>query len=208
MHFFGLVFMCWQPTKDFFLGLTPLNLLLSGAFLFYYHPTKDKNFWLYVLLFCGVGFGVEVLGVHTGLIFGNYWYGKSLGFKCLEVPLLIGLNWGVLVVMTASLTETFFYMFPLRTSTWIEKTAKATLAAAQMTLLDVIIEPIAMHLDFWQWQNSIVPFQNYVAWFVVGFLLHLVYQQSPIRKRNPLALYLVVAQIIFFSGFSLVLLRT
>lgn len=197
--------MQFEATKGFFLALTPLNLLLSGFFLFYHHQQKNKYFWFAVAFFFVSGFAIEVLGVHTGAIFGNYWYGKSLGLKIWEVPILIGLNWAVLVVATATSTEKLFALQPTIFATQTGKFLKASVGAAQMTLLDILIEPIAMHLDFWQWQNNIVPIQNYVAWFLVAFVLHLVYQQTNIGKNNPLAVYLLAAQTLFFGGFSILL---
>jgi uncharacterized membrane protein len=205
MHFFGLLFMQFEATKGFFLALTPLNLILSGFFLFYHHQQKNNYFWLAAAFFFMSGFSIEVLGVHTGAIFGNYWYGKSLGLKIWEVPILIGLNWAVLVVATTTSTEKLFALQPTLFSTQISKFLKASVGAAQMTLLDILIEPIAMHLDFWQWQNNTVPLQNYVAWFLVAFVLHLVYQQTNIGKNNPLAVYLLAAQALFFGGFSILL---
>lgn len=205
MHFFGLLFMQFGATKDFFLALTPLNLILSGFFLFYHHQQKNNYFWLAIFFFFVSGFGIEVLGVQTGLIFGNYWYGKSLGLKLWEVPILIGLNWAVLVVATATSTEKLFALQPTILPTQIRKFLKAGTGAAQMTLLDMLIEPIAMHLDFWQWQNNIIPLQNYIAWFLVAFVLHLVYQQTNIDKNNSLAVYLLAAQALFFGGFSILL---
>jgi len=54
---------------------------------------------------CCVGFGVEVLGVKTELIFGSYHYGESLGYKWLSVPLLIGVNWCMLLYCTSQLSK-------------------------------------------------------------------------------------------------------
>jgi putative membrane protein len=38
-------------------------------------------------------FLIEAIEVKTGVIFGEYIYGKGLGTKVLETPLMIGLNW-------------------------------------------------------------------------------------------------------------------
>ena len=49
-----------------------------------------------------MGFFVELLGVKTGLIFGNYHYGATFGAKWQDVPYLIGLNWAAMVFYTSS----------------------------------------------------------------------------------------------------------
>jgi putative membrane protein len=45
------------------------------------------------------GFFIEAIGVNTGLIFGNYVYKTTLGWKFLETPLIIGVNW---ILLTCS----------------------------------------------------------------------------------------------------------
>lgn len=208
MHFFGLVFMLWQPTKDFFVNLTPINLLVSGILLAYHHDKKTSYFYGFFICIAIIGFTVEVLGVKTGVIFGEYWYGKTLGIKLLEVPLLIGLNWAVLVVATANLAEQVVDKrdTDVNTHTYIYvKVKKSIIGAAFMTGLDYLIEPIAMYLDFWQWKNNSVPLQNYIAWFVIAFCLHFIYQQTTIKKRNHVAITLLIAQILFFGVYNLIL---
>ena len=47
-----------------------------------------------------LGFGVEVIGVETGLLFGDYEYGSGLGPKVLKVPMLMGVLWWILLLGT------------------------------------------------------------------------------------------------------------
>lgn len=203
IHFFGLVFMLWQPTKDFFVNLTPINLLVSGILLAYHHDKKTTYFYGFFICIAIIGFTVEVLGVKTGVIFGEYWYGKTLGIKLLEVPLLIGLNWAVLVVATANLAEQVIDKSQTHVYNIYQKFQKSIIGAGFMTGLDYLIEPIAMYLDFWQWQKNSVPLQNYIAWFVIAFCLHFIYQQTTINKRNHVAITLLIAQILFFGVYNL-----
>ncbi len=209
MHFFGLVFMLWQSTKDFFVNLTPINLLVSGILLAYHHDKKTSYFYVFFACVAIIGFTVEVWGVKTGAIFGEYWYGKTLGIKLLEVPLLIGLNWAVLVIATANLAEQFidrqFTNTQLHTTDIYIKIIKSIIGAAFMTGLDYLIEPIAMYLDFWQWHNNSIPLQNYIAWFIIAFCLHFIYQQTTINKQNHVAITLLIAQILFFGVYNLIL---
>ena len=50
---------------------------------------------------------LNITGANTGLIFGNYTYGNILGMKVLGVPLIIGLNW--FIVMYCAGVATQFY---------------------------------------------------------------------------------------------------
>src|SRR5690606_7418804 len=125
---------------------------------------------------------------HTGLLFGNYTYGASLGTKVWDVPLLIGLNWLMLVYATGHLAN-------LTRLHWF---GKALLGALLMVLLDFFLEPVAVAFDFWNWQGGIIPWSNFAGWLVVALLLHIYFQRAPIYKENRLAPYVYLVQVIFF----------
>lgn len=177
------------------LRLTPFNLLFSAGMLLAFHQKWNSAFIGFLGLAFITGFGVEVLGVHTGLIFGDYHYGATLGWHLAKVPLIIGANWFLLVYASGSLVDRWFK--PL----WLKVIVGATL----MTGLDFLIEPVAMRLDFWDWKNGIVPVQNYVAWWGVSALLHLAFHRLPFPKKNKLAFTLFGMQITFFVVLNFVL---
>lgn len=180
LHFSG------DPEK--FQRLTPMNLLLTNFLLFSFHRNWNAAFVLFAVVVAVVGFMSEVVGVHTGLLFGDYTYGASLGTKVWDVPLLIGLNWLMLVYTTGHLTNlTRFHWF-----------AKALLGALLMVLLDFFLEPVAVEFDFWDWQGGIIPWSNYAGWLGVALLLHIYFQLAPIYKQNRLAPYVYLIQVIFF----------
>jgi len=91
-------------TGAFFLTSNSLNfrffeyssfiILLNFLIVIIFQKNKfNKKFLLFFILFYLFFFSIEVLGIKTGKIFGSYFYGKSLGFKIFETPVLIGLNW-------------------------------------------------------------------------------------------------------------------
>jgi putative membrane protein len=41
-----------------------------------------------------------------------------------------------------------------------------------MTTLDFLVEPVAMKLGFWSWENDIIPLQNYAMWFLTSVIIH------------------------------------
>ncbi|MFN2335752.1 MAG: carotenoid biosynthesis protein, partial [Bacteroidales bacterium] len=45
-------------------------------------------------------FLIEAVGVNTGRIFGTYTYGKALGPALWNTPVIIGLNWFLLIYCT------------------------------------------------------------------------------------------------------------
>ena len=74
-----------------------------------------------------------------------------------------------------------------------------------MTFLDIFIEPIAIKLDFWQWQNSIIPMQNYVAWFIISFFLFLFFRKVNKNLSNRFSTIVLAIQFLFFTILNLLL---
>lgn len=189
----GLAGLLLPQTQQLFQLMTPFHLLLTAILLFGFHPDWNKPFVLFCLLAFAVGYGIEVAGVHTGAIFGQYWYGDAFGPKLFEVPLLIGLNWLVLVYVTGVICEPLPWPIVL----------KATVAALLMVGLDVLIEPISGAYDFWYWEGNNIPLQNFFAWFITAFGLLLLFYRLPFVRRNSLALPLFILQLIFFVSLLL-----
>lgn len=183
--FWGLLF---SDNPEYFQKLTPLNLLLTSALLFSFHREWNKTFLLFMIVVAVIGFCAELIGVHTGILFGSYEYGAALGIKLWDVPLLIGLNWLILVYITGQITSY------VGGSVWI----KSFIGAQLMVLLDIFLEPVAMQYDFWQWAENSVPIYNYLGWFGLSFLLQYYYHSIPIFKQNPMAVYVYTIQLFFF----------
>ena len=188
IHTVGLLGML-SPCREWFLVLTPINLLVSAVLVGVGERHWNRNLALVLLGCFVVGFGAEVAGVATGRVFGVYTYGETLGLKLFEVPLVIGLNWAVLVYCTGIITYRIPGADPL----------KAAVAAALMTGLDYVMEPVAIALDFWSWESEAIPWQNYFAWFVISYVLVRVFHRLEHKAINPVTVGLFVAQAAFFG---------
>lgn len=193
MYLAGLIGLNVSLSAPLFQLLTPFNLVASLGLLLLFHTDFRPSFWVYCVVAFAVGFLVEVAGVQTGVIFGEYAYGDALGFKIAEVPLVIGTNWLMLSYLCGSVTD----RLP------VALIAKVLMAAGLMTLLDFVIEPVAIRLDFWQWQGDTIPLQNYLAWYSISAGLFFIYFKMPFRKQNILAPLLLVLQFLFFGLNSL-----
>lgn len=171
------------------IALTPVNLALSTAILLYFQhtfPSKHLIFYFFCFL---TGLMVEIIGVNTGLIFGNYQYGQALGPKIAGTPFIIGVNWLLLVICVNEIIN----FLPISL-----KGIKAILGAATMVVFDAIMEPGAIKLGFWKWENNMIPFQNYLGWFLVSLLLSYLYQMVVPPTKNKVAFPLFLIQLLFF----------
>ncbi|MEO9475187.1 MAG: carotenoid biosynthesis protein [Cyclobacteriaceae bacterium] len=196
LHIVGATGSVLEDFRPLMQALTPLNLLISCAMLLYAHQgEKTKMFSFFIIAAC-FGFSIEVLGVHSEIIFGSYTYGESLGFKLFSVPLIIGVNWFLLALIFGSLT------MPLKTHWWI----KAVLASLLMVAMDYLIEPVAILMDYWSWDQNQIPIRNYVGWFGGSLALQIVYHKLRFNKPSPLAIYLLISQLIFFISLHFFLL--
>lgn len=188
-HAVGLFGFLNSSLNERFIGLVPFHLLLMFLLMLISQREWNRDFLLFIAITYLGGYGIEYLGVHTGLLFGTYHYGQTLGFKIAEIPLLIGLNW-VLLIYSVGVTVR---LLPLKSS-WL----KAGIAAAVLVVLDMLIEPMAIRFDYWDWENGIIPLQNYFAWFVVSFAGYLFFNRMKFDKENPAGIVLLLAQFLFF----------
>jgi putative membrane protein len=187
-HLVGIIGMSIPEYRPYFQALTPFHLLLSLGILLLFHTDWNKSFLVFSFLAFLIGFGSEVSGVHTGFPFGNYSYGSVLGIKLFDVPLMIGINWLLLVYLTGNL-------FQKRIN---NDYLAAALGAGLMVAIDFLIEPVAIGLDFWTWEGGIIPLSNYISWFVIAYLIHLIFRKVHFQKENLVSVYLLLNLIIFF----------
>lgn len=182
----GFIGFVYNPS--YFKTLTPVNLLLSTVLVV--ATSKNTNIRFYGILFlvAVLGFFIEVIGVKTELIFGSYQYGNSFGYKLFSVPLLIGVNWSILLYGTAQLSK---FKNPI---------INALFGAFLMVGLDFFIEQNAARYDFWYWKSNQIPLQNYVAWFAFSFLLNLFAQKTLAQKPNLTVKFFYFIQLAFFAS--------
>lgn len=188
----GITGLSLEAHREDFLELTFMNLALSFTILLLGITNHTKRFYAFAFFAFSVGMTVEWIGVHTGLLFGDYFYGENLGFKIVEVPFIIGINWLMLTIISASVVQyTKFH--------WL---IKSVLAALLMLVLDLLIEPVAITSDYWTW-NGEIPISNFVTWFFIAFVLQWVYFKFKLAEKNKVAVSLYFLQFLFFLTLNL-----
>lgn len=169
--------------------LTPFTLLLTGGVVFFSTIKNSKNnFIIWAIVTYIITFSLEVIGVKSGIIFGSYWYGETLGTKFLNVPLIIGFNWIMVILGAILLAENIFKNKILITIT----------ASLLSTTFDFFLEPTAIKLGYWNWTDISVPLQNYFAWFIISLLFTILYFKMGVKVKTDLPIKFFLTQFIFF----------
>lgn len=184
----GVVGHLYDKTIPLMLTLTPFTLLLGAVLILYSEITKNKFIVMWFLLSYLITFIIEVVGVKSKLIFGDYYYGNVLGTQLFDVPLIIGINWVMVVLGAISVAQRFFN----------KKLLVVISAGAISTVFDFILEPVAVKLGYWVWFNNQIPVQNYFAWFFISSIISILFLSMKIIVKKSLAEKYLYIQCVFF----------
>ncbi|MBN2199747.1 MAG: carotenoid biosynthesis protein [Candidatus Aminicenantes bacterium] len=171
-----------KALTPFFLGGMGLFVVASELYVL----RKKIVLWIAGLFVFTLG--VEIVGLHTGAVFGEYVYGRTLGPKIGGVPAVIGLNWVVIILCLTALADRFF--------------KSGLLSAAAVFILavgyDLVLEPLAVRLDYWSWKDSVIPLQNYLAWGAVPVLCFALFRRLMIKLNDHLLTHVFFIQTGYF----------
>jgi putative membrane protein len=183
-------------TRSLMSALTPYVLLLGGlAALAPALLPARRGVWVWAAAVFAATFLLEAAGTATGKIFGPYTYGPTLGWKLLEVPVVIAFNWLLVILGFTTLIGR-----RVRSPIW------ASLLAAVLTAgFDFLMEPIAIRLDYWSWQAAAIPLQNYLAWFLIALASSLTFTVPRLSAAGNLPARYVLIQAAFFAGLRIAL---
>jgi putative membrane protein len=107
-HLVGLIGILFFKS-DLIIASTPINLLLMFGLIVYTQNTRNTSFYIFILTCFIIGICIEIIGTHTGILFGNYAYGNTLGAKVMNVPIVIGINWFVVMFCCGSAMHMMMY---------------------------------------------------------------------------------------------------
>jgi putative membrane protein len=173
--------------EDFFLPKSPFTLVYLFFITILFIPVDSKKSVLLFSSFFVTGFVVEWIGVNTGILFGDYYYGKNFGPKIGGIPILIGANWAVLTltshVIASKLVDSIVW--------------KAAIGAGLMIFIDFFLERICDYAGYWHFTGGLAGWYNYVCWYVVAFGLHLMAGFFKLQGDHKIALHIYSVQLIF-----------
>lgn len=190
-HLVGLIGLQWTPWSEQVAALTPVSLLVTAGLLIA-TACRDRRFWTVFAVVSVAGYLVELAGVHTGVIFGEYAYLDNLGPTLLGVPPMIGLNWWILIYSIHHVVRGLVPGAPAG--------VRIALGAALMVGIDLVIEPFAIEYGLWTWFGDAVPVRNYAAWFVVSAVLLAVVDRIVGRTEHSTARLVFGVLLVFFTA--------
>lgn len=163
----------------------PAFLALAAVLMFWVSPFGD---WPVLLGSAGLGFIAEAVGVASGFPFGRYHYTATLYPHMLGVPIVMAAAWLVLFAYVRQMTRS-----PL-------------VAAAWMTVIDFVIDPLAtITLAYWTWERPGpyygIPWSNFAGWYFVSLALFALARSR--AAPNPRAGWLGLSVILFFTVIAL-----
>ncbi|GAA4097207.1 carotenoid biosynthesis protein [Mucilaginibacter panaciglaebae] len=190
-HLIGLLGLYFLPTKPYFILLVPFHLMLMTFIVFINHDELNLKFCYFFVMIVLAGWLIEYIGIHTGQLFGAYYYGHTLGFTIRQVPVVMGFTWFILIYATG------VSMRKLRINLML---VRVLCGALLLVILDLLIEPVADQLDYWHWLNNETLIQNYCCWFIASAVFLLVFELFDFKKQSMVAPALLACQFIFFAA--------
>lgn len=195
----GLLLFLIPVTRDLFKAMTPLSLLLVNVALLYHHRHWNLRIVLFIFAVTISSFFIEAEGVRGGILFGEYQYLNTLGPKLLDTPLVIGLNWLMLTYCSAAIME----YIRRRSAGTVDIAIKIIGGALLMVTYDIVVEMVAPGMGMWEFSQGYPPARNFVMWFVMAIIYHILFSTLKIKPVGKPAIALFASQIAFFLVISL-----
>jgi len=163
---------------------------------------------------------VEILGVHSGIPFGDYRYGGGLGPSLAGVPLVVPAAWAMTAYPALLVARHLTRNLTGRHARW----PTALVAGWALASWDVFLDPQMVAEGYWTWTHPHpslpgspdVPLTNYLGWLLVAVLLMSLLDRVTPRERGddlmPGVLYLwtyaaqVLGNLAFFGRPAVALL--
>ena len=139
----------------------------------------------------------ETIAIKTGLPYGRFNYGDGLGTKFLNAT-----PWAVMLAYPPIILGAY----------WLARKFGRPLALILTpifaTIVDLVLDPAMVKLEFWSWESPGpyfgVPVINFVGWLISGFVATLIlsalWGDTPVRRG---AAYSVFGILLFWTGVNI-----
>lgn len=198
LRFYGVGILLYiiPSTRGIFLWITPWVLLANLLIILAYHKSWNLKTAIVLSAILVFSFILEMYGVVNDAVFGAYSYETTLGIKFRHTPLLIGVNW-LMLVYGAHACTAFLTRY---------RVLRILLGGLLMVCYDLIIEVVAPGMKMWRFDQGYPPLQNFVMWFTVSFVFMSIIEIFRINTHNKHARVLFLTQVGFFGILSIYVL--
>lgn len=190
----------YQELMPLLSGPVIITLGLWILYEYYTERKEDKSyfdFFIYSGSIAILSWLIEYMGVHTGMIFGNYFYPDTLIPAIEGVPVAIAFAWIVALFSSRAVVIDFYkgsnrFIISLLTATF-------------MTIFDVVMEPAAIEMGYWNWYGIGIPLKNYMSWFGISFVFSLFGEYFRVfeNKTPRMASSFYWAMLLYFLAVSM-----
>lgn len=152
---------------------------------------------LLILLFLGIyAITIETIAIKTGVPYGQFSYDTVLGTKLFgTTPWVVAIGYPPILLAGFWLASKFTH-----------SASRILLAGIFSVLLNVVVHPVMVKLEFWHWDEPGifygVPIINFAGWLVTAsigaWVLHGLWNQDRLVKRGIAYSGLIV--VLFWSG--------
>lgn len=132
------------------------------------------------------GLLIESSAIHTGFPYGDFIYNDLLGQKVFGLtPWTVAFAWPPILLLA------YWFVRNCTRINLVHKTWKVLgLTAVVATAVDLVLDPAAVNLGFWNWQESGffygVPLVNFLGWllscFVGALILHFLWGKKEVPE--------------------------
>jgi putative membrane protein len=198
-----LVFLYPFLTPPGVLGFISVITTIPSLFFFYRWTGWRTTLIVFGILVCMVTF-IEGVGVLTGFPYGSFYYTDTIGIKLFGVvPWTIAFAFIPLLLGALGII-TYYVNTPWKV---------ILLTASYLVLIDLVLDPVFVHLGIWVWITPGiyygVPVSNFIGWFATGLittsmlLTLLKWRQEDTGCPSILIAISLVLTMGFWSGYAL-----
>jgi uncharacterized membrane protein len=184
--FFALVAIGLEISYPLVHGAGRTGLTVAVVVTFFLASTSHALIWrgatwtaAFLVITVGGGLGVEALGTHAGVPFGDYVYTGKLTSTVLGVPWIVPLAWAMFAYPSLVLARRIS-----RSPLLVPLIGAFTLAS-----WDLFLDPMMTAEGYWRFTHPSpvlahipgVPVVNYVGWFLTALVMMVLIDQLPRR---------------------------
>lgn len=184
----GLLLYMIPCSRELFVSITSLSLFLTTTAVLVFHRDWSLRVIAWFVFIVLSSFVLEMQGVGSGEIFGQYGYERGLAPMINHTPVIIGLNWLFLVYASNNIVSRF------ESKAWM----RIVLGSMLMVMYDLILEWVAPYMSMWSFEGGYPPIQNFLVWFAAALVYHTGFELLGIKSNNPSARFLFWLQMLFF----------